>query len=83
MSKGVKKDGMEHIDYVPNQVVTEYIRFVFSDKTVTGLDGIIYPSSKNWKSKAIVIFADHRESNELFDFIGVKNEKLSALSNRP
>lgn len=83
MSRGVKKDGMEHIDYVPTQVVTEYLRYVFKDKTATGLDGIIYPSSKNWKSKAIVIFTDHRESNELFDFISVNNERLSSRSKYP
>jgi len=29
LSKPVKKDGREHIEYVPTQIVTEYFRHVF------------------------------------------------------
>lgn len=78
MSRGVKKDGMEHIEYIPTQVITEYLRFVFKDKTATAVDGIIYPSSKDWKSKSVVIFADHNRSNVLFDLRNVAVEKLSS-----
>jgi RES domain-containing protein len=45
LSAPVEKDGREHIDYVPTQIVTEFFRRVFRTKTGTGLDAILYPSS--------------------------------------
>ena len=43
--KPVKKDGREHIEYVPTQIVTEYVRRVFRDRSGEKVHGIIYPSS--------------------------------------
>lgn len=76
MSKGVVKDEMEHLEYVPTQVVTEYLRYAFKTKSIESIDGIIYPSSKNWRSKAIVIFADHTASDRLFDFVDVITKRV-------
>lgn len=45
--KPIEKDGREHIEYVPTQVVTEYFRRLFEFEEGTRLDGIIYPSSKD------------------------------------
>lgn len=47
----VERDGREHIDYVPTQVVTEYFRYRFELPDATGnrlsIMGIRYPSSKH------------------------------------
>lgn len=48
------------IEYVPTQIVTEYIRF----NPKLGVDGIIYPSSKDRNLNNIVLFYDHEESLE-------------------
>jgi hypothetical protein len=45
-------DGRERIDYVPTQVVTEYLRWAPS----TALDGIVFPSRANPDGKNIVLF---------------------------
>ncbi|SFN90849.1 RES domain-containing protein [Paenimyroides ummariense] len=59
----INRDGRIHIDYVPTQIITEYLRFPFSDKLSkhNRIDGIIYPSSRNGK-KACVLFFDNEES---------------------
>lgn len=57
ISKPIKK-GDEIIDYVPTQIVTEYIKYNPKLK----VDGIIYPSSKNSKKENFVVFKDHDQS---------------------
>lgn len=52
------------IEYIPTQIVTEYIRF----NPKLNVDGIIYPSSKDNSLKNIVIFYDHDESIENLNF---------------
>src|SRR5262249_20798669 len=42
----IKKDGREHIEYVPSQVVTEYVRHRFTAQTGVSVRGIRYPSAQ-------------------------------------
>lgn len=58
LSKPIIKDGREHIDYVPTQIVTEYIRHIFKLENGTKICGIVYPSSRDTNGKACVLFAD-------------------------
>ncbi|MCG8396110.1 RES domain-containing protein [Bacillus atrophaeus] len=83
-SKPISKDGKEHIDYVPTQIVTEYFRHIF--KTIDGktLDGIAYRSSRNGK-KSYVLFLENKEFGE-FGAEGSSYEmiltKFSHISNK-
>ena len=43
-AKPVPKDGREHIEYVPTQIVTEYFRHIFRDEQGKPIQGIIYSS---------------------------------------
>ena len=52
------------IEYIPTQIVTEYIRF----NPTLDVDGIVYPSSKDSSLKNIVLFYDHKESLEKLNF---------------
>lgn len=52
------KQGDEIIDYVPTQIVTEYIRYNPELK----VDGIVYFSSKDPQRKNYVLFKDHNQS---------------------
>jgi hypothetical protein len=58
LTKPVARDGYEHVDYVPTQVVTEYLRYEF--KTVGGdaLDGILYESARQPGGVSMVLFMD-------------------------
>lgn len=52
----IQKDGREHIEYVPTQVVAEYLRFVHRDRKGRRIDGILYPSARHEGANACVIF---------------------------
>ncbi len=49
LSEPIKKDGREHTDYVPTQILSEYIK-------KQGSHGIIYGSSKDSQGKNIALF---------------------------
>ncbi len=57
LSKAIKK-GDEIIDYVPTQIVTEYIRY----NPDLDVDGIVYFSSKDSLKTNYVLFKDHNQS---------------------
>jgi RES domain-containing protein len=46
LSKPIKKDGREHIGYVPTQIVTDYLRHVFRTETGHRARGVIFPSTR-------------------------------------
>ena len=64
ISKPIKKDGYEHIEYVPTQIVTEHFRYVHQDENCGEISGIIYPSSRNKGKNSIVIFCDNEHFAE-------------------
>ncbi|HCG8482209.1 TPA: RES domain-containing protein [Vibrio parahaemolyticus] len=67
----VSKDGLEHIEYVPTQIVSEHFRFIHSTLDSGKVDGIIYPSSKKNGKKAIVLFCDNNECIEQHESKGL------------
>jgi len=52
----VTKDGTEHLEYVPTQVVTEYFRHVFKAADGSIVRGILYPSSIEDGGDCCVLF---------------------------
>jgi hypothetical protein len=56
ISKPIEKDGAEHIEYVPTQVFTEYMRHLYRDQSGNNLDGILYRSSKHEGGVCCVLF---------------------------
>ena len=61
LTQPVIKDGREHVDYVPTQIVSEYFkhRFTHDDKKI---DGIMYPSVKHEGGINIAVFASNNDS---------------------
>jgi hypothetical protein len=57
ISKPIARDDRVHVEYVPTQVVTEYLRTV---KSIDGrpIEGIRFKSSRNDVGNSIVLFAD-------------------------
>jgi hypothetical protein len=60
-TKPIDRKDRAHVDYVPTQIVTEYIRHVFECNNGDRIDGVVYPSSKHKGKKAIVIFANSEQ----------------------
>lgn len=81
ISQPVQKNGMEHIEYLPSQVVCEYLAQVFdTDGKGSRLDGIIYPSTMKQGFTNIVLFPTERSWKYRFDglkFVGAKTIDLN------
>lgn len=58
LTRPVARDDKVHIEYVPTQVVTEFVRHGLKDVSGEPLDRILYRSSRDHASKAAVIFAE-------------------------
>ena len=58
LSEPVDKDGREHTDYVPTQILAEYI------KKQKSIHGVIYESSKNPEGKNIALFFSQKNISE-------------------
>lgn len=52
----VQKDGREHIDYVPSQVVTEFVRYRLSVTVGRPVHGILYKSARRPDGIGCVLF---------------------------
>ena len=56
LSSPISNDGSQHIEYVPTQVVTEYLKNSFTLDGEIEIHGMIYPSSKRQSKSCIVLF---------------------------
>jgi hypothetical protein len=72
----VVKDGREHVEYIPTQVVTEYLRHVLKDASGEHLDGILYPSHYNTDETCCVFFAESSECGANRDGIRSRQPEL-------
>jgi len=83
LSKPIARDDRIHIEYVPTQVVTEFVR---TTVTIDGrsIDGIRYKSSRAGVSNALVLFADQGNmilgKEEQGDFYSLKADRWLRLS---
>jgi len=58
LAKPIQRDGYEHVEYVPTQVVTEYFRHRFATPDGDKLDGIQFASSRDGGSVSVVLFCE-------------------------
>jgi RES domain-containing protein len=70
ISQPVTKNGSEHIEYVPSQVVCEYLAQAFELRDGVALGGLIYASAVHPGGKNLVLFPSHRHFQR--DFQGVE-----------
>jgi hypothetical protein len=63
----VTKDGTEHLEYVPTQVVTEYFRHVFRAADGSVVRGILYPSSIKDGGVCCVLFFEADQCSDQRD----------------
>ncbi|OAI21644.1 MULTISPECIES: HEPN-associated N-terminal domain-containing protein [Methylomonas] len=80
ITKPIKKDGYEHIEYVPTQIVTEHFRYNHEDENFGRISGLIYPSSRNKGKNSVVIFC---ENEHFCDKNEAKADSLFELESSP
>ena len=61
LTRPVKKDGREHVEYVPSQVVTEFVRYRLPVKAGMAVHGIRYRSSRRDGGIGCVLFYAHED----------------------
>lgn len=59
LTKPIDREGREHIEYIPTQVLTEFVRYLVRTENQDKVMGIAYPSSQNRDGQSYVIFTDH------------------------
>lgn len=69
----VTKDGREHVDYLPSQVVCEFFSQIFQIDGEDQLDGIAYPSAVRPGGKNFVIFPPREYGVKWEDRVQLKN----------
>jgi hypothetical protein len=60
LAKPIARDDRVHIEYVPTQVVTEFIRTEFNDDR-GNIDGLRYGSSRHLDHSSLVLFASQQD----------------------
>jgi hypothetical protein len=87
-TKPIDRTDRAHVDYVPTQIVTEFIRYIFKTEDNVSVDGVIYPSSKNNGKKAIVIFANseqcvdqsaHFDDDAILKLVNIETRELKGI----
>jgi hypothetical protein len=58
VSRPIVRDKRIHIDYVPTQVVCEYLRYVFQDDDGEAVNGLAWQSAQDGTGKNVVLFLD-------------------------
>ena len=66
----VELDGREHIDYVPTQVFTEYMRYSFPE----AVDGLMFPSTQGPGKNVVLFFGP-----DICSDVGGETESLSLI----
>lgn len=79
ISKPVRKDGSEHVDYVPSQVVCEWFAQVYRDgRGRAPLDGVLYPSAVVPGGQNLVLFP-RRDASHTATFEAVELQSFDEL----
>ena len=60
ISKPLKDDDLDHLEYLPSQIVTEYLKLMCKHKD-SPIDGIIYRSAQTTDGKCIVLFVENEQ----------------------
>lgn len=66
ITKRVDPKDTNHLQYIPTQVFTEFLRYMFKDEKRQQVDGVIYGSSKT-QEKNIVLFCNQAQSKNFVD----------------
>lgn len=57
LTQPIERDDRVHVDYVPTQVVTEFLRVGGGRTELAGLDGLRFPSARDRAGSNVVLFA--------------------------
>lgn len=73
ITKPIERDDQIHIQYIPSQVFTEYLRHIYQSTDERKIDGVIYKSSIKGAGKNIVLFYNQRRSAEVLELVDLSS----------
>jgi hypothetical protein len=85
VSTPIERDNRIHIEYVPTQVVSEYLRYLLRDGERRGVDGLAYDSAQA-AGRNVVLFLDSSrclDAGEAPPVAGALCVELAAVERRP
>jgi hypothetical protein len=80
LTKPIVKDGREHVEYVPSQVVTEYVRYRLSERVSKPIQGLRYGSARKEDGVGCVLFFAQEDLQERP--YGIPKPSFELLSDR-
>ena len=72
ITKRIVQDDRIHTEYIPSQVFTEYLRYMFKLEGEIGVNGLIYKSSVN-NRHCVVLFSNQKDSKDFLELVGVED----------
>jgi hypothetical protein len=81
ITQRVAKDGREHVDYVPSQVVSEYFAQMFKTEAGRELNAVIYPSAAHEGGTNLVMFPPRSFTPKLTDQIEMVRVEQREIKN--
>jgi hypothetical protein len=67
LGEPIKKDSRVHIEYVPTQVFTEYVKYLYADDEEMPVQGIVYPSARIRGGVSVVLFYENKDCFDIND----------------
>jgi hypothetical protein len=64
VSAPIERDDRIHIEYVPTQIVSEYLRHVFRDQDGHAVDGLAWESAQRQRGRNVVLFVSNQHCLE-------------------
>lgn len=71
ITKPLDDDDKNSLRYIPTQIFTEFLRYMFKENDGNGVDGLIYSSAKEKNERNVVLFCDNLGSRLYVKKIGV------------
>lgn len=76
ITKTIKRDDRIHIEYIPSQVFTEYLRYLHKTPNGRQLDGLKYKSSLPRTKDNIVLFYNQMQSKNILELTKIDTWEL-------
>lgn len=77
--KPIRRDEREHLEYVPTQIVAEYLRHLYERQTGERVDGVAYKSAIASDGSNVVLFIDNSDCVDDFGESDVRKVKLTGF----
>lgn len=72
ITKPLNEDDRNKLRYVPTQIFTEFLRYMFKTEKGLNVDGLIYGSAKVKDERNVVLFCNNEQSKDYVSLINVE-----------